>query len=86
MESLGTGLLGDPMLQPKQWVASLVNTWIFNLLEIPHLRRGKDVNNCVNQLLEVLHGGFLWLDEPVSIDVKLISFITRMPSNGEKSV
>jgi hypothetical protein len=42
------------------------------------------VNNCVKQLLAVLHGGFLWLDEPVSIDVELISFITGLPSNGEK--
>ena len=86
MESLGIGPLGDPMLQPKQWVEGLVNTGILNLLDISHFDRRKDVNNCVNQLLEVLHGGFLWLDEPVSIDVKLISFITRMPSNGEKSV
>jgi hypothetical protein len=54
------------------------------LLEIPHFRWGKYVNNCVKKLLAVLHGGFLWLEELVSIDVELISFITGMPSNGEK--
>jgi hypothetical protein len=84
MESLGTGPLGDPILQPKQWVTGLENTGILNLLEIPHFGWGKDVNNCIKQLLAVLHGGFLWLEEPVSIDVELISFITGLPSNGEK--
>jgi hypothetical protein len=59
----------------------LVNTGILNLLEIPHFERGKDVNNYVKQLLAVLHGGFVWLDELVSIDVNLISFITGLPSN-----
>jgi hypothetical protein len=34
--------------------------------------------------LSVLHGGFLWLEEPISIDVELISFIIGLPSNGEK--
>jgi hypothetical protein len=34
--------------------------------------------------LAVLHGGILWLDKPVCVDVELISFITRLPSNGAK--
>jgi hypothetical protein len=84
MESLGTGPLGDPIMQPKQWETSLEKTRILNLLEIPHFGQGKYVNNYVNQLLEVLHGGFLWLEEPVSIDMELIAFITGLPSNGEK--
>jgi len=62
-------------LQPKKQVVGLVNTWILNLLEVPHLNREKYVNKCVKKLLVVLHGGFLWLDEPVSINVELISFI-----------
>ena len=33
--------------------------------------------------MAVLHGGFLWLEELVSIDVDLIAFITGLPSNGE---
>ena len=69
MESLGTGPFRDPILQPKKWTKGLANTKILNLLEIPHFGRGKDVNNCIKQLLVVLHGGFLWLEEPVSIDV-----------------
>jgi hypothetical protein len=50
MESLGTGPLGDPILQPKKWVTGLENIGILNLLEIPHFRWGKDVNKCVKQL------------------------------------
>jgi hypothetical protein len=55
-----------------------------NLLEILHFGRGKDVNNCVKQLLAVIHGGILWLDMPVSIDVKLIAKIGGLPTNGEQ--
>jgi hypothetical protein len=52
-------------------------------VEIPHFGRGKEVNNCVKQLMAVLHGGFLWMEEPVSIDVELIAFITGLSSMGE---
>jgi hypothetical protein len=65
-------------------VEGLENTRILNLLEIPHFGHGKDVNKCVKKLLEVFHGGFLWLYEPVSIDVELIVFIMGLPSYGEK--
>jgi hypothetical protein len=45
---------------------------------------GKDVNNCVKQLLEVVHGGILWMDRPVLIDVELIEKKKGMPIDGEK--
>jgi hypothetical protein len=64
LTSIGTGPFGDPILQPKPWAVGLANTGILNLLEIPHFGRGKEVNNCVKQLMAVLHGGFLWLEEP----------------------
>jgi len=31
----------------------------------------------------ILHGDFLWLEEPISIDIELISFIKSLPSMGE---
>jgi hypothetical protein len=55
-----------------------------NLLEIPHFGRGKDVNACVKQLLARVHGGFLWMDRPVPIDVNLISKLTGLPTDGVK--
>jgi len=57
-----------------------------NLLEIPHFGKGKDVNKCVKKLLVVMHGGILWLNRPVSIDIELIAKITGLPTDGEKPV
>jgi hypothetical protein len=64
-------------------VTGLENTWILKLIEIPYFGRGKEVNNCIMQLMEVLHGGFLWIEEPISINLELIAFITSMSSMGE---
>jgi hypothetical protein len=80
MDIIGTGPFGDPMMQPKQWAASLENTGILNLVDISHFGRVKEVNNCVNKLIAVLHGGFLWMEEPISIDMELITFIIGMSS------
>jgi hypothetical protein len=83
MERKGTSSSGVPILEPKQWIAGLYNTGIMNLLEIPSFWGGKDVNNCVKQLLALVHGGILWMDRPVSIDVDLIAEITGFPTDGE---
>jgi hypothetical protein len=64
-------------------VTGLANTGILKLVDIPHLGRGKEVNNCFKQLTTVLHGGFLWMEEPISINVELITFITGFPSMGK---
>jgi hypothetical protein len=82
LDSIGIGPLGDPILQPKPWAAGLENTGILNLLEIPHFGRGKEVNNCIKQLIAVLHGGFLWMEHPISIDVELITSDHRTSING----
>jgi hypothetical protein len=52
-------------------------------VDIPHFDRGKEVNNCINKLLEILHRGFLWMEEPIYIDMELIVFITGLSSMGE---
>jgi hypothetical protein len=59
---------------------------MLNLVQIPHFGRGKEVNKCIKNLMGILHGGFLWLEEPISIDVELISFITGLSSMGESHV
>jgi hypothetical protein len=61
----------------------LYNTGIMNLLQIHHFGWGKEVNHCVKKLLSFLHGGILWLDRQVSIDVDLIEKIAGLPTNGE---
>jgi hypothetical protein len=55
-----------------------------NLLEIPHLGIGKDVNSCVKQLLALVHGGILWMDMHVSIYVDLIAEIMGLLIDGTK--
>jgi hypothetical protein len=78
------GPSGNPILEPTQWITGLYNSGIMNLLEIPHFGCGKDVGNCVKQLLERVHGGILWMDRSVHIDVDLIEKITGFPTSGVK--
>ena len=85
MERKGTNSSGVPILEPKQWIIGLYNTCIMNMLEIPHFGRVKDVNACVKQLLALVHGGVLWMDRPVSIDVYLIVEIMGLPTDGENT-
>jgi hypothetical protein len=53
-----------------------------NLLDIPHFRCGKNVGLCVKKLLSIIHGGNLWMDRIVLIDVVLISKIIGLPIVG----
>jgi hypothetical protein len=83
LDDVGIGPFEDPILQPKKWVDGLANTRILNVLDIPHFGRGRDAKICIKQLMEVTHEVYLWLEEPVSIDLELIAFITGLPSWGE---
>jgi hypothetical protein len=82
MENTGLTSKGILIMEPKQWITRLYNSDIMNLLEIPHYGRGKDVNACIQTLLAHIHGGFLWMDLPVLIDVNLIAKLTRLPTDG----
>jgi hypothetical protein len=84
MECKGEGPSGVPLLEPVQWILGLYNTGIMNLLDIPHFGHGKHINGCVKQLLERVHGGVLWMDRPMPINVDLIATITGLPMDGEK--
>jgi hypothetical protein len=46
------------------------------LLDIPHLGCGKNVGLSVKQVLDMVHGGIMWMDRPAPIYVYLISNIT----------
>jgi hypothetical protein len=80
LQTMGMGPFGEPINQPVQWVVGLAKNGILGLLDIPHFGRGQYANNCVKQLMEVTHGGYLWLEQLVSIDVELIAYITGLPS------
>jgi hypothetical protein len=83
LDNVGIGPFDDPILQPKQWAVGMANTGILKLLDIPHFGRGHDVDNCVKQLMEVTHRGYLWVEDSVSIYIELIAFITTLLYQGE---
>jgi len=56
------------------------------MLDIPHFGRGRDVKHCIKKLMEVTHGGYIWVEYHVSIDVELISYIIGLSSGGENLV
>jgi hypothetical protein len=51
-------------------------------MDIFHFGNGKNVGLCVKQLLARVHGGILWMDRTVPIDVSLISKITGFLTCG----
>jgi hypothetical protein len=79
MESRGEVPSSVPLLEPTQWILGIYNIGIMNLLDISHFGRGKNINACVKQLLSRVHGGVLWMDRPVPINVDL-AVITRLPT------
>ena len=51
-------------------------------MDLPHFGRGKHATAYVKQLLVVKHGRDIWSDKLMSIDVDLITNITRLPTRG----
>jgi hypothetical protein len=84
MEKKGSTLKGIPIMEPKKRIAKLYNYGIMNLLEIPHFNIGKDTNSCVKQIFACVHGGFLWMDRHVPINVNLIAKLTGLSIDGVK--
>jgi hypothetical protein len=70
-------------VEPKTWETRLEKSRIMNLLQIPHFGRSNEINACVNMLLSCIHGRYLWMDRPMSIDSELIMQITGLSMVGE---
>ena len=49
---------------------------------MPHFGRSAEINNYVKKLLVFFHGGYLWPDNPISMDIELIATITGLPVVG----
>jgi hypothetical protein len=79
---VGVNVVGELIDQPLQWAIGLDKTRILGLIDLPHFDRGQYTNICVKQLMSLTHGGDIWLDKLVSIDVELIAHITGFPSRG----
>ena len=50
-----------------------------------HFNQSVSINVCVKQLLVSFHGGFLWINKKVSVDVELIAVVTGLPLPGIES-
>jgi hypothetical protein len=71
------------VIEPQVWATGLQKEGLLNLFDIPHFGWSQEINACVKMLLSCVHGGYMWLDRPVSIDTDLIVHITGLPSQGE---
>jgi hypothetical protein len=67
---------GEILLETQEWEMRLDKACILNLLEILHFRKSLEINACVKVLLICVHGGTLWIDPPILIDIALIPCIT----------
>jgi hypothetical protein len=82
---LNTGEIGPLVkhrMEPAQWIMRLYNLGIMNLLDILHFGHGKNVGLYIKQLVTRVHGGILWMDKPVQLDVALISKIIGLTTSS----
>jgi hypothetical protein len=83
LENVGIVPFGEPINQPSLWASRMDKTRILGLLDIPHFGRGRDAKKYFNKLMVITHGGYLWLEQVISIDMDLTAYITRLPTWGE---
>jgi hypothetical protein len=67
---------------PQPWTMDIVRSTILNVMKIPHFGRHQEVNACVKILLSCFHGGYLWLDRCITVDLVLIHRITGLSMQG----
>jgi hypothetical protein len=61
-----------PKIFPQSWTMDIARSTILNMMKIPHFDRHQKVNMCVKLLLSCFHGGYLWLDRCIIVDLVLI--------------
>jgi hypothetical protein len=67
---------------PQPWTMDITRSTILNVMKIPHFDRHQEVNACVKILLSCYHGGYLWLDRCITVDLVLIHRITELSMEG----
>jgi hypothetical protein len=71
-----------PRLVSQSWINEVTQSTILNLMKIPHFGRHQEVNTCVKILLAFYHGGYLWLDRRITVDLEMINLITTLSMQG----
>jgi hypothetical protein len=75
----------NPKIVPQQWTHNLAQSTLLNVMKIPHFGRYQEVNSCIRLLLFYYHGGYLWLDHHIMVDLILINRITWISMQGPDS-
>jgi hypothetical protein len=68
MKSIGK----KPHIVSQPWIKAVAQSTVLNVMNIPHFGRHQEVNACVKLLLSCYHGGYLWLDRRITVDLTLI--------------
>jgi hypothetical protein len=71
-----------PKIVPQPWTKEIARSTILIVMKIPHFDRHQEVNMCIKLLLSCYHGGYLWLDRHVTVDLTLIHMITGLSMQG----
>jgi hypothetical protein len=67
---------------PQPWTMNLTQYTLLNVMKIPHFGRHQEVNACVKILLSCYHGGYIWLDRCITVDLTSIHRITGLSMQG----
>jgi hypothetical protein len=67
---------------PHPWTHNLTQSTLLNVMKIPHFGRHQEVNACVKLMLSCYHGGYLWLNRRITVDLTLIHRITGLSIQG----
>jgi len=71
-----------PKIVPQPWMKEITGSMILNVMNINHFDRHQEVNTCIKILLSCYHGGYLWLDRCITMDLVLIHLITKISVQG----
>ena len=63
-------------LEPRKWLREVEKAGLFNLLLVSHYHRAPVTIFIIRQLLCLVHGRCLWLEEPITMTDHLIHRIT----------
>jgi hypothetical protein len=61
---------------------NLAQSTLLNAMKIPHFERHQEVNVWVKLLLSCYHGGYLWLNHRITVDLTLINQIIGLSMQG----
>ena len=71
-----------PRLVSQPWIKGLAQPTMLNVMKIPHFGHHEEVNSCIKLLLLCYHGGYMWLDQRITVDPEMIHLITGLSIKG----